>query len=406
MTVKQYIEKNLPLSIRYQEQDSESLYALPYPYLIPSVKGMFQEMYYWDTYFANTGLMLMGDLKQAKNNIDDLLHMIDRFGFVLNGSNTYFLYNSQPPVLALMVREYYDRSPDRAWLAGAYALLKKENAFWMERRKNESGLNRYDCEPLPEAWVKHSGKSAIGRLGFRPEGMDDAAMARANHAAGESGWDFTPRMGWEVFNYAALDLNSWLYAQEDQLAYFAAELELPQEQKHWQAARDRRAALCRQYLQGEDGVFYDYHEIRRERSGLVSAATFYPLYVGMATREEAAAAVAVLPRIEEAYGVACVERCDKPGNYQWGHPNGWPPTQRIVVDGLLRYGYQEDARRIANKYCDLVESCFAQTGHLWEKYNVVKGNAEVVDEYEMPTMLGWTFGVYYYFCHLLGRELG
>lgn len=406
MTVKQYIEKNLPLSIRFQEQDSESLYALPYPYLIPSVKGMFQEMYYWDTYFANTGLMLRGDLEQARYNIDNLLHMIDRFGFVLNGSNTYFLYNSQPPVLALMVREYYDHAPDKAWLKGAYERLKKENAFWMERRRNESGLNRYDCEPLPEAWVTHSSMSAIGRLGFRPEGMDNAAMARANHAAGESGWDFTPRMGWEVFNYAALDLNSWLYAQEDQLAYFAGELNLPQEQKHWEAARDCRANLFRQYLKGSDGVFYDYHEVKKERSRLVSAATYYPLYVGLATQEEAAAAAAVLHRVEEEYGIACVEACDKPGNYQWGHPNGWPPTQRIVVDGLLRYGYREDAFRIANKYCDLVESCFAQTGHLWEKYNVVKGNAEVVDEYKMPTMLGWTFGVYYHFCHLLGRELG
>ena len=405
MKLKEYIEKNLPLSIRYQPEDSESLYALPYPYLIPSVKGMFQEMYYWDTYFANTGLMLRGDFKQAKNNIDDLLHMIDRFGFVLNGSNTYFLYNSQCPVLALMVREFYDRQPDKKWLANAYEKLKTENAFWMTRRKNESGLNRYDCEPLPEAWVKHSSESAIGRLGLCPEGMDEKAMARANHAAGESGWDFTPRMGWEVYNYAALDLNSWLYAQEDQLSYFAGELGLAEEQQHWQAVRDHRAALCRQYLKGEDGVFYDYHEIKKERSRLVSAATYYPLYVGMVTQEEADAAVKVLHRVEEEFGIVCVEKCDVPGNYQWGHPNGWPPTQRIVVDGLLRYGYREDAFRIARKYCDLVESCYEQTGHLWEKYNVVKGNAEVVDEYTMPTMLGWTFGVYVYFCKLLGRGM-
>lgn len=404
MRVSEYIEKNLPLSIREHKQDTETLYALPYPYLIPSVKGMFQEMYYWDTYFANTGLLIRGDLTQVRNNIDNLLHMIDRFGFVLNGSNTYFLYNSQPPVLALMVREYYDHTADKAWLKNAYEKLKIEHTFWMERRGSQCGLNRYDCEKLPESFVKHSSKSAIGRLGFRPEGMTDADMARANHAAGESGWDFTPRMGWEVYNYAALDLNSWLYAQEDQLAFFAGELELLAEQKEWIAARDTRAALMRQYLRGEDGVFYDYNLRTNAKSDLVSAATYYPLYVGLATQEEAAAAVKVLPRVEEPYGIACVEKCDKPGNYQWGHPNGWPPTQRIVVDGLMKYGYREDAVRIATKYVDLVERCFAETGHLWEKYNVVKGNAEVVDEYEMPTMLGWTFGVYCYFCKLLERE--
>ena len=192
MTVNEYIENNLPKTVRYRACDEYPFFALPNPYNVPCAEGMFQEMYYWDTYFANTGLMLRGDYVQAKNNIDDLLHMIDRFGFVLNGSNTYFLDNSQPPVLALMVREYYDRMPDKNWLAGAYERLKIENAFWMQRRKNESGLNRYDCEPLPKAWVKHSSKSAIGRLGFRPEGKDDAAMARANHAAGEADGTLPP----------------------------------------------------------------------------------------------------------------------------------------------------------------------------------------------------------------------
>ncbi len=405
MTLNEYIKENLPLSIRYQPEDTQQLFALPYPYLIPSVKGMFQEMYYWDTYFANTALLMMGDRQQARYNIDDLLSMIDRFGFVLNGSNTYFLHNSQPPVLALMVREYYDHVPDKAWLAGAFERLEREHCFWMERRRNESGLNRYDCEPLPEKTVEHSSYSAVMRLGLRPEGMSDADMARANHAAGESGWDFTPRMGWEVFNYAALDLNSWLYAQEDQLAYFAGQLGLADRQAYYLAARDRRAALCRQYLQGDDGVFYDYNERTKQRSGMVSAATFYPLYVGMATAQEAAAAVQVLHRIEEPYGIACTEPNDVPGNYQWGHPNGWPPTQRIVADGLMRYGYRDEALRIAQKYVDLVERCFAQTGHLWEKYNVVHGNVDVVDEYEMPTMLGWTFGVYYHFCEMLGRPI-
>ena len=79
--------------------------------------------------------------------------------------------------------------------------------------------------------------------------------------------------------------------------------------------------------------------------------------------------------------------------------------QRIVVEGLLRYGFREEAMRIAKKYVDLVERCFEQTGHFWEKYNVVEGNVEVVDEYKMPAMLGWTFGGYYGFCKLLGKEI-
>ena len=143
-----------------------------------------------------------------------------------------------------------------------------------------------------------------------------------------------------------------------------------------------------------------------ERNGIVSAACFYPLYAGMVTKEEAKKAVAVLPKIEMTYGVAACEKCEHiPGNFQWGYPNGWPPMQRVVAEGLLRYGYVDEARRIGEKYIALVDNCLETTGNLWEKYNVVDGNVEVVDEYKMPAMLGWTFGVYYWFCRFLDREL-
>ena len=66
---------------------------------------------------------------------------------------------------------------------------------------------------------------------------------------------------------------------------------------------------------------------------------------------------------------------------------------------------EEEAKRIGEKYIALVDHCLQTTGNLWEKYNVVDGNVEVVDEYKMPAMLGWTFGVYYWFCRLLGKEL-
>ena len=303
-----------------------------------------------------------------------------------------------------MIRELYDVTGDKEWLKGAYESLKKENQFWTQKRGTELGLNHYDCEPLPPEKVKSGVRDLVGRIGFRPERTDEE-IARGNFSTGESGWDFNPRMNYETYKYAPAELNSLLYSQEDQLAYFACELGLNEEQQMWKQKRDRRAKLCREYLKGEDGVFYDYHLEKEMRTSIASAACFYPLYVGMATQEEAEAVLRILPRVEMEYGVAACEKCDVPGNFQWGYPNGWPPMQRIVVEGLLRYGFREEAMRIAKKYVDLVERCFEQTGHFWEKYNVVEGNVEVVDEYKMPAMLGWTFGVYYGFCKLLGKEI-
>ena len=77
------------------------------------------------------------------------------------------------------------------------------------------------------------------------------------------------------------------------------------------------------------------------------------------------------------------------------------PNVRLIADTsqvygpiLEKYGFDADACRIAQKYIDLVDKIFDETGNLWEKYNVTDGSIDVVDEYKMPTMMGWSAGVY------------
>ena len=94
------------------------------------------------------------------------------------------------------------------------------------------------------------------------------------------------------------------------------------------------------------------------------------------------------------YGISATERSDADGVYQWGYPNGWPCLQYIAVKAFDNYGYTADALRIAKKYVGLADDVFEKTGKLWEKYNVVKGNIEVTNEYEMPAMMGWSAGAY------------
>lgn len=403
MTIEQYIEQNLPLTIRENREDHDPLLGVPYPYLIPSASDMFQEMYYWDTYFANQGLLLRGDVQQVKWNIDDLRALLDRFGFVPNGNHKGFRCNSQPPVLALMIRELYDVTKDIDWLRDAYRSLEKEHEFWLKQRTFSFGLAHYDCQTLPEDWISNAADCLRSRMGHAPE-LPERVLARGMYAVGESGWDFTPRYQHRTYDFAAVDLNMLLYAQEDQLAYFAGELGLAQQQKQWLCLRERRAELCRSYLRDEAGVFYDYDAANACRSELFSAASFFALYVGLATPQEAEAARKMLPILETPHGITVCPASDVPGNYQWGYPNDWPPLNRIVTGGLLRYGFEEDARRLMQKFVNTVERSFEQTGHLWEKYNGVEGNVAVRDEYKMPAMLGWTFGIYTLYKTILKKQ--
>ena len=402
MTINDYIKENLPKTLRECKEDNYPFFALPRPYNVPCASGMFQEMYYWDTYFTNRGLILDGNVEQARNNVDNLAAMAERFGFVLNGNRAEFLNNSQPPFLSQAIREVYEVTKDKAWLSSVIGAVEREYSFYTESRITHIGLSRYDAVmPISDAQKKRAVEHIVDRLGYTPDASYDE-LARGLYAVGESGWDINPRMTYHAYDYAVIDLNSLIYSIEDNMEYFARELERPDDAERWRQRKERRAELCREYLRAPSGVFYDYDLVKGERTSLLSVASFYPLYVGMATDEEAAAAVRQLHLLETEWGIVTSERCDGiKGNFQWGYPNGWPPMQQIVVGGLIRYGYTDYARRIAEKFLSLMEKCFFETGHLWEKYDVVAGSANALAEYETPAMLGWTYGTYRVFSELL-----
>ena len=66
--VKQFIYENWDGTLRSEPKDRESLIGLPYPYTVPRIKDYFNELYYWDTYFTNVGLILSNKPEYAKNN--------------------------------------------------------------------------------------------------------------------------------------------------------------------------------------------------------------------------------------------------------------------------------------------------------------------------------------------------
>lgn len=67
-----YIREKLPLTLRKNEKDDDTLIGLPYPYTVPCADGIFNELYYWDTYFTNKALFVVGNSQQAKYNVLDI----------------------------------------------------------------------------------------------------------------------------------------------------------------------------------------------------------------------------------------------------------------------------------------------------------------------------------------------
>lgn len=402
-TVYDYIKSNWQNTIRYEPDDQGTLLGLPFPYTVPcqSEKTM-QNYFYWDTYFTNVGLLLQGFVDLARNNADNLLFLLRKYGFVPNGNCTYFLNRSQPPYLALMVREIFDRTGDKTWLHRAYDALKVEYDFWDKKRSTPVGLNRHFHHATAEElhhFIDHDVKDRVPVTASDPAGKIRAAEHYLAEA--ETGWDFTPRFEGRASDFVPVDLNSLLYQVELNLARFSQELGIGEE-AHWLSLAEARRTLFSRFLWDEEnGFFYDYDFVPRRRSAVASLAGFHPLWTRMATPAQAEAVRSNLSKFEFDFGMAVCEQGGRSSLYQWDFPNGWPPLYYIVIQGLRNYGYEQDARRIAGKFVRVVSANFQATGDLWEKYNAVDGSIRVINEYDMPAMLGWTAGVFVHCIHFL-----
>ena len=405
--IRAHISASWEKTVRYCPEDTpDSLIGLPKPYTVPCADGMFNELYYWDTFFTNEGLIADGRPEMARDNTDDILFLIDRYGFMPNGNRLWYLSRSQPPFASAMVESVFDAIRDTLWLGKAYPVLAKEYAFWQEKRQTPTGLNRYGGEAdekLVQEFIGTAGK----RLGtdFRAKGWSPEELEKfGKHCVAEceSGWDFNPRFNRRCEDYCPVDLNALLYGMERSMARFAGILETG-EKELWEERAAMRKERILEYLMN-DGGFYDYDYVNGEPSGVVSAAPFTLLFCGVLDEADAPKVRALLGKLEYPAGLAACADAPYGYSYQWSYPNVWPPVMYMAVFGLERYGFSEDAVRLASKWLAATGKLYRKTGKLWEKMTCLDGDVPARSEYGTPSMMGWTAGTYVCFDEFLSNE--
>ena len=386
-----------------------SLLPLPAPYVVPG--GRFREIYYWDSYFTMLGLEQSGRHDLVQDMVRDFAFLIDRYDHVPNGTRSYYLSRSQPPFFFAMVALLSADDP-----AGAYARylpqLKREYAFWMDgsgsvqpgsaqRRvvalADGSILNRYwdDLDtPRDESYREDS--ELAGR-NARPAPQ----LYRDLRAASESGWDFSSRWLADAGNRASIDttdivpvdLNSLLYGLENAI-HDGCERQADAACVRLFARRAaaRRAAIDRYLWDSSSGAYLDYHWPQQRRLAPLSAATLYPLFVGLASQGQAAAVAASTDtQLLKPGGIVTTTLTT---GEQWDAPNGWAPLQWIAISGLRRYRQDALAETIACRWMSIVNDVYRDSGKLVEKYNVIDiGRSGGGGEYPLQDGFGWTNGV-------------
>ncbi|MGI6530152.1 MAG: trehalase family glycosidase [Clostridia bacterium] len=407
--IKDYIVENMPKATIYPEKEpvADNVYPLRFSYTVPTVGQQFHYLFYWDTFFFTYALVHFGQYEQLKYNIENFFDLIDILGYVpninikSNGDN-----RSQPPFLANMVDIYYEHSRDKNWLSRAISYIIREYNFWMTQRGFDNGLNHYGVQPESEENLLGFYDYVNTRVKLDAETKEEKlSVARNFFAEAESGWDFTPRFEHSAPKYAAVDLNSNLYGYEVCISKYLKILGNESASKVWEAkANERKKKIQTMLFNKDKGFFMDYNVETGRFSPVKCAAGLFPAFYGIPTEKQMQTVVSSLSAIEFDYGISTCEDTDQKVVYQWDYPNGWPCMQIIAVEALDRYGYKEEALRIAKKYLYNICVNFEKSGHLWEKYNVVTGTLDVRDEYEMPAMLGWTAACFVFFLDYVNKK--
>ena len=123
---------------------------LPHPYVVPG--GFFNEMFGWDSYFIELGLIADHRDALARDMVENMLFEVAHYGGVLNANASYFLTRSQPPFLGEMIGAlladkgaFRDQEAATAWLRQAYPLVVENYSIWQRNahRAGNTGLSRY-----------------------------------------------------------------------------------------------------------------------------------------------------------------------------------------------------------------------------------------------------------------------
>jgi len=460
--------EHLPVEIRRlgdvdtSKIQPQGLLYLENKYVVPG--GRFNEMYGWDSYFIIRGLLRAGRVELARGMVDNFFFEVEHYGAMLNANRTYYLSRSQPPFLSSMVVDVYDAleksgNRDPTWLARAETDLEKDYEMWNRdpHLAGDTGLSRYydfGEGPPAEAVQDETGfyRKVATYFFFHPAQADNyilenlpgveqpvagasytqqvcdvsSTMAPAecekrrefklssdyykgDRSMRESGFDVSFRFGpfgAATHHYAPVCLNSLLYKTEKDLEQLSRRLGHTAAAEKWGKRAEERKKLIARYLWDEkSGFFFDFNFQTGQQSSYRYATTFYPLWAGLATPEQAKAVVKNLSALEKAGGLAM---STEDTGAQWDLPYGWGNVEMLAIEGLRRYGFDADADRISYEFLSMVAENFRRDGNIREKYNVVTRSSEAHVEmgYQMNVVgFGWTNAAFLELLHGLPKDM-
>jgi alpha,alpha-trehalase len=364
---------------------------LPYDRTVAGIGRFGRHSFLWDGYQIAKGYAADNRWDLVLDILDNTEYQINTFGYPLNGSADFYVTRAQPDYFAHEVRMLADKVGPEALVRYLPALEKNHMGYWMDgvddlsaepidgrvhtnrtlvRMPDGSFLNRYwdDADgPRLESYKEdvEIGDLAVTGLKGAVREKTLSKVYKDLRAGAASGWDYSSRWFMDGSNLhtinttdiAPIDLNSLLAYNEETLAmaYEAAadtdgydKDECLKKSDNYRNLAARRIDSINKYLwDDETGIYRDYNFVVNQQTKIISAATVYPLYVGIASAEQSFRVAETVER-DLLYPGGVIATTTENSDEQWDggiqggkrSKNVWAPPNWAAVRGFARMAHK------------------------------------------------------------------
>ncbi len=329
----------------------------PYRCVSPG-KGRFDGIWNWDSAFHAMGYARF-DTELAKDSIIGFLKFQQNNGIlpdVIFETGEVISSYCKPPFFAYAVLRIYENSGDRAFLSEMYPKLVM-NAEYFENHRRYDGLFYYDSD-------------------------DKDSLDYETHVRWESGWDNSVRWDGGITNKWAIDLNCYMVIFYNSLSKIADILgKISDSHEYTTRAGNLSQLINEKMWDSKNSIYSDTDRFTGEPSGVLTPASFMPLYAGIAPNDRACAMDrAARTRMR---GRMPTVSFDDPGysNDYWRGPT-WLNVAYFAAKGLHDYGF--DTGEIIKEY--ILDMCHAEKKGICENYDSLTGEGLCCDHFSWSSV--------------------
>lgn len=430
----------------------QKIYSLQgVPFVVPG--GRFNEMYGWDSYFIGVGLIIDNQLEKAMAIAENFKYQIIHYGKILNANRSYYLTRTQPPLYSSLLIEIVKKKvPSLEWLRSHLeTVIFEYNTVWMVQgnRLTSTGLNRYkadgvgmpfEVEPghFDDVLEPYAKKHNLPIREFEKQYLNRTLVDAEldvyfvhDRSLRESGHDTTDRLINTCANLNSVDINSFLYKYEKDIAYLIKEYfnnnllvnGVAYTSEEWeQKALFRKEKINELCWNEEVSMYFDYDFVNKRQFPFEAATTFFPLWAGLCDEHQAKKLVEIaLPQFIKTGGItgstkASSDSFSKDGpQRQWDYPFGWAPHQMLLWEGLIKYKFFNKAQEMVYRWLWLItKNAVEYNGTIPEKFDLEisshkvfaeYGNVGTEFDYIAKEGFGWVNASYQYGLQILSANL-